>query len=258
MIIRFIVLCFIVALTGRAVNAQDAPDVYVFRGTFFPFILEQDDEGVPSGLSVDILNRISELTGDPIVVKMYPWTRALQMAKVGTAQGIIGPYLSAEREKYLNYTDTHFYEDRLVLLRRHNRSISWQGDFTSLSTYTMLAINGWAYGPEFEAALPFLNVEKVSTAELALNMLCKERADLVALNERNALFEMKKEGVLGELSIMEPAFRTVVGYFAFSRERENSAFENRFNAALTLLATSGEIRKLSANYGLSYIGPADE
>ena len=57
---------------------------------------------------------------------------------------------------------------------------------------------------------------------------------------------------------MEPAFRTVVGYFAFSKEREDLAFENRFNTALNWLATSGEIKQLSANYGLSYIGPTVE
>ncbi|MCZ4279642.1 transporter substrate-binding domain-containing protein [Kiloniella laminariae] len=254
MIVRLIAACCFFVIANGSVQAEEPRKAQIFAGAFFPFILEQDNEGTPRGLSVDILERISALTGDPIEVKVYPWARAQQLLKQGTVNGLVGPYRSAERDGYMTYSNTHFYEDRMVLLQRKDKPVPWDGDFRSMSSYSILTINGWAYGPEFDAARPLLRTEKVATAAQALLMLRNDQVDLVALNERNALYEIRKEAALEEIEIKEPEFRTVVGYFAFPRENTDHAFQKRFNDALDHLAATGEINQLSARYGLSYIG----
>ncbi|WP_020591617.1 substrate-binding periplasmic protein [Kiloniella laminariae] len=253
MIVRLVIACCLFAFTVST-QADEPRKTQVFAGAFFPFILEQDNQGTPRGLSVDILERVSAITGDPIEVKVYPWARAQQLLKLGSVDGLVGPYRSAERDGYMTYSSRHFYEDRMVLLQRKSEPIPWDGNFKSMSSYSILTINGWAYGPEFEASRPLLRIEKVTTAAQALLMLRNDQVDLVALNERNALYEIRKEAALEEIEIKEPEFRTVVGYFAFPKKQTDAAFQKRFNDALNQLAVTGEIKQLSARYGLAYIG----
>ncbi len=102
-----VILSFIISSTAVA-------ETYLFVGTTFPSILEQKQDGDFYGLGYDIATKIVHRLGHDLKIEIYPFKRALKMIERGEADVLIGPYKSAEREKFMNYTKYAFYRDPMV------------------------------------------------------------------------------------------------------------------------------------------------
>ena len=236
--------------TARAQEKQD----FLFVGTHFAEILELNAAGRHRGLAVDILERISEATGDRFEIRMLPWKRAQTMVQKGVADALIGPYKTAAREKFLHYSEQAFYEDRMVFIARRDEAFDWEGDFDDLRGLRVVTVRGWAYGEEFENHLDLMRPHISNTIFLGMQMLLNGRADLLAGNERNALEAIHQNFAKGKVVFLRPPFHWMTGYFGFSRAKPALAMQQRFNKALGEIVTSGELARLWAAYGL---GPAE-
>lgn len=225
---------------------------YVFVGTTFPYILETGQNNKPQGVSVTLLEEVSKLTGDVFDIRILPWTRALSLIKRGEASGLIGPYFSRAREQYLNYAPYPFYEDRMVFVSRNLEQVNWKGDFDALKRFNILSIKNWYYGPDFEQARSKLKIYDTLSTEGALDMLLHHRADVVALNERNARHLIKRKGMGNVVQINSPHIAVNHGYFAYAKNRDEGAFHDRMNKALETLYKNGEIKRINARFGLSF------
>lgn len=224
--------------------------VRVFSGSEFFLILEKDESGAPKGLAIDILNKISNELDIRFEVKFYPWKRAMLAAKNGTVDGIIDPYQTAERRRFLVFTEKPFHVDRMVLVSRGDWKGGWNGNWETLKGEKILQIRGWAYGPDFDAAKKSLNVKTVNNIKDALRMLFLRQVDVVVANEKDAQFEIEREGY-AKVQIVEPSFQSNKGYFAFSKKVGDTAFQRRFNSALNRMWRDGEIARLLSKYRLS-------
>jgi len=229
-----------------------ASNNYLFVGTTFPLILEAGEDKSPKGVSVDILNRISDITGDKFDIKIVPWPRAMALIKSGRASGFIGPYKNKERQAFIDYSTVHFYEDRMVFLKKTNFDFNWQGDFSRVLNKNILAVKQWAYGETFERNRPLMNIIETVDSRNALKMLAKGRVDLLAFNERNAKVEIQKNQLQGLIDICLPPYSEARGYFGFSKKRGEHALQKRFNKALNILLETGEIQQINAKYQLIF------
>lgn len=236
-------------LTTGTTRADD--NIYKFAGTTFPLIFEQDDHGNHFGLAVDILREISQNTGMTFKTLHYPWARALAAARGGTIDGLIGPYWSEERADYLDFSTHHFYSDRMVFVSRRTSTVTWTGDLRKLAKERILAVRGWDYGPEFNTLRRQLRLTLIPRFDLGPGMLIADRADLLAANERNALFELKRQGLGDRLAILHPAFHQTHGYFGFPKVKNDKVLQARFNKALEMLWASGKLSAMSARYQLA-------
>jgi len=239
-------------LFGSLCTDLQAQERYLFVGTTFPSILEAGADQKPKGVAVDLLKRISQITGDQFDIRILPWSRALELVKRGGASGLIGPYYSDKRAEYLDYARDPFYVDRMVFISRRADHVDWQGDYDFFQSSYILIIKNWFYGPAFEEARPNLNIYETITTEGALTMLMRERVDIVALNERNAKHLIKELDMTAALKINEPHMAITRGYYAFSKQRQEFGLQNRMNKALHQLREQGEIERINADYGLSY------
>lgn len=245
-------LALILLLLAAVTPAQaEKKERYLFVGTTFPLIFEQKDDGTHHGLATDILDRISLDTGIRFETQLFPWARALALARAGVADGLIGPYWSQERAEFLDYSTRHFYSDRMVFVARRSSDPHWTGTWDSLTGMRILTVKGWAYGPAFDAARPMMNPIVTSDFDQALRMLMANRVDLLAANERTALIGFNQRKLNGDLEILNPAFHATHGYFGFPKVLQDRAFQDRFNAALERLWESGELAAMSAEYGLT-------
>lgn len=229
-----------------------AEQTYVFVGTTFPAILEADENKKPQGVSVALLEEVSKITGDLFDIRILPWTRALSLVKRGEVSGLIGPYFSKEREQYLDYAPYAFYEDRMVFVSRRLENIDWHGDFDTLKLLNILSIKNWYYGPDFEKARSRLKIYDTISTEGALDMLLRNRADVVALNERNARHLIRRKGMDDAVQINSPHIALNRGYFAYSKSRNETGLQDRMNRALETLSKNGEIKRINARFGLSF------
>lgn len=229
-----------------------AEQSYVFVGTTFPDILEEGKDKKPQGISVALLDEISALTGDRFDIRILPWTRALALIQRGEVSGLIGPYFSKERQQYLDYAPVPFYEDRMVFVSRRLEKINWHGDLDSLKELNILSIKNWYYGPAFEKARAKLNIYDTISTEGALDMLIHHRADIVALNERNARHLIRHKDMKNKVQINAPAIAVNHGYFAYAKNRKETALQDRMNRALDTLYKRGDIKQINARYGLAF------
>ena len=241
------IFCFFASLSPGL-----AQKTYLFVGTYFPFIFERDKNGAFHGISVDILKHVSELTGYQFELQLVPWPRAISMVKKGTAAGLIGPYKTPQRETFMHFTKSHYYEDRMVFVKRKNATIVWNGDFNQLGRQSILTIKNWAYGTVFKEYQNKLNTQETIIPQNAIKMLEKGRVDLLAFNERSALDEMRDQQLEGKLAVAEPHFSVSRGYFGLSKTGADQTFLRKFNEALNHLYETGEIKKTNARYGLSF------
>ena len=251
----FLLVLFAVFTVLFAPVRASAAEPVLFVGTTFHSILETGPEGTPQGVAVDLLNRISKMTGDEFDIQIKPWRRAMEMVRDGKATGLIGPYKSPEREEFLTYTDTHIYEDRMVFLSRKGAcKTRWNGDLNTLHSIKILAVGGWDYGPDFKALQNAHPAEIIASASTAVGMLANNRAELLAFNERNGLAEIRIQGVQDLIEVCEPHFASKQGYYAFTHQGYDEELFTRFNSALTKLLDDGTIRQFNQKHGLAFVG----
>lgn len=229
-----------------------AGQTYVFVGTTFPNILEEGTDQKPQGVSVTLLKEISKLTGDLFDIRILPWTRALSLIQHQEVNGLIGPYFSKARQQYLTYAPYPFYKDRMVFVSRAREDINWKGDFENLKPFNILSIKNWYYGPDFERARSNLKIYNTTSTEGALDMLLHHRTDVVALNERNARHLIERQGISHLVQINSPHIAINRGYFAYAKNKQDAAFQDRMNQALETLYKNGEIKRINARYGLHF------
>lgn len=249
LIIRMLFILFPLLSISFQVQAGQP---YLFVGTTFPLVLEKGPENQPIGIAVDILKRISSITGDQYNIQIVPWPRAINYMRKGHASGIIGPYFNPERSKFIDFTQSHFYEDRMVFLKEIDSTVKWDGNFDSIRHKKILVIKAWAYGSKFKNNKPHLKIIETIDPLNALRVLKKGRVDLLAFNERNAIPFISKLHFENEIEIIQPYFSLNLGYFGFSKLRNETLLQTRFNAALNQLAQTGELKKLNKLYGLTF------
>ncbi|WP_165840016.1 substrate-binding periplasmic protein [Motiliproteus coralliicola] len=237
--------------TVSADEQESAP--YLMVGTFFPYILEESMDGKPQGLAIDVLHRVTELTGDQFKVLVLPWPRALRLVEVGAADGLIGPYKTRQREAILDYSATEIYHDHMIFLSRGKdfKTIrQWRGNLQGIADQRIITVRGWAYGAEFEQIKPRLQTVEANTFSHGLQLLQKGRGELLAANERNAIFEVRKEQLQPKIAYLTPPFGRMVGYFGFSKQKGDHQFQRRFNQALSEMHHNGEMLELWTKHGL--------
>jgi polar amino acid transport system substrate-binding protein len=243
--------CILFSLLALPFQAH-AGKTYLFVGTTFPLILENGPNNEPIGTAPDILKLVSDITGDHYEIQIVPWPRALVYMKEGRAAGIIGPYLTTERQEFIDFTQSHFYEDRMVFLKEANSRTEWNGNFDHIRDKSILTIKGWAYGAHFNENRPDLRIIETIDPLNALKILKNGRVDLLAFNERNAKSFISQLHFENDIIISQPHFSINRGYFGFSKIKNETLLQQKFNAALNLLAENGALKSLNEQYGLTF------
>ena len=118
-------------------SANCSAKTVLFVGAEFNSVLEKSNDGKIVGLGADILSLMEQRLGYDIEIIIVPFKRALKMMENGSADGLIGPYKSANRERYMQYSQQHIYEDPLYFYCKKTRDIHWDGDLASVKNKTM-------------------------------------------------------------------------------------------------------------------------
>ena len=248
-LIKVLIVLILVPLFPMHAHAQEKAS-YTFVGTHYPLVFEQDKNGQVHGLGFDILKAISNEMGKTFKTIYLPWGRALRMVKEGSADGIIGLYMSETRKKFLVYSNTPFRKDHILLMTKAGRKVSWDGNFKTLKNHHIITIRHWVYGDKFDAYKHNLNIDIANKLSHGLRMLMANRGDILIANEQSALYEMQKLSLMNDIVFLKPEIKPIQNYFAFSKIKNDTNFQKRFNAALLKLHQTGQMAKLAAKHTL--------
>ncbi|WP_162241964.1 ABC transporter substrate-binding protein [Duganella sp. Leaf126] len=223
-------------------------------GATFRQLFEQDAEGRPTGLAVDVLRALAARAGDTVRFQFYPWPRAQAMVERGQADILIGPYRSAERLTRFDFLDQPFYRDRLVFYARRQGGATWRGDFGSLAGLRVAAVRGWHYGAQFDAARQTFELSEVPQVDNGLRMLALGRVDLFAGNRPHTETLVRELGLAQSVTALCPDIGYIDSYLAFPRAAKFAAARRQYNGLLGQMIGSGELRRLGAKNGLQVPG----
>ncbi|WP_051227949.1 substrate-binding periplasmic protein [Oceanospirillum beijerinckii] len=225
---------------------------YYFVGTSFPLILEKSQQGEIRGLGADIAKVIGQKLGHQIEIEIYPFSRALRMIETGRADGFIGPYKSEEREKFMIFTQSHFYQDPMAFYVREESDFEWDGHLSSLQGKKIGLTRGWSFGSEFDQYKPKLNIFEVENIDASFRMLLFDRIELFASHPRAANRVIDKLNIREQVKMILPPIIVNKGYFGFSRKRDLGSFIEQFDSELNRMIINGDIQRMNQAYDLYY------
>jgi polar amino acid transport system substrate-binding protein len=227
-------------------------ETYLFVGSSFPSILEEKSTGEFQGVGADIATEIIEGLGHTIEIKSYPWARAQRMIADGRADVIIGPYKTAERNKFMTYTQDHFYVDRIVFYVKKNSTFTWNGDFLSLKGHVIGTTIGWSYGNTFDQVKDSLTIESVKDLCTNFKKLVIGRVAIVPATYRNALACIKQFNLQEEVSLIAPDIQINKGYYGFSKQKKLTYLKKLFDERLQKMIENGKVSHINQTYQLKY------
>lgn len=226
---------------------------YYFVGTSFPLILEKGPQGEVKGLGADIVREIARRMGHQIKIEIFPFKRALRMVETGRADAFIGPYKSEKREKFMIYTQSHFYQDPMTFYVREESDFQWNGQLSSLADKKIGLTRGWSYGSEFDQFKHQLSTFEVESIDANFKMLLFNRIELLASHPRAANRVIDKLNIRGKVKMILPPIIVNKGYFGFSRKSELGDFIDRFDIEFNKMVGNGEVQRMNQAYDLYYM-----
>lgn len=184
-------------------------------------------------------------------VTFVPWARAVEGAKDGTYDGVMGGYYTEERTQHFLYTDV-VTESEEILLSLKSSKIPFSS-LRDLAPYRIGGIRGGAIEAQWKAT-GYLTVEEVSTYVQNLEKLRENRIDAI-IGDRmmwQYLLNTKHHEFRDLVEEIGPIIQATPLYLLISKKTPNhTTVVTDFNRALKEIKTDGSYEKIIKQYGLN-------
>ena len=198
--------------------------------------------------------------GMRVEIEIYPWARALHLARTGAVDGLMPEYFNASREGEFEYS-APFPGGPLVLYKRRRDATTFSTDPATNQDQALRALKGKRFGvvrgylntPVFDAAT-YLTKEEASDDATNLRKLVYGRIDFAVIDRRVAEHLIRTQYLdYGQRVMpMDPALADIPLYIAFSRKSPHKAAAlAAFNRGLANLRKDGRVDALYQRYILS-------
>ena len=203
-------------------------------------------DGKPAGALVEILQKVSQKTGDTYVLRLYPWKRAYENALRGDG-AIVGLSMTPERQALFDFSDPLYYNALQLVVAKGNEFV-----FSSLDDLKGRSVGGGAgvsYGPDVDQALAsgVFTMERDSDATARLQRVLSGQLQVAIIGhgmpglEHLVKGHPRLSGRRGELSVLpRPLVRDPL-YLATAKSMQKKDVLMRFNKALQELERSGQL-----------------
>jgi ABC-type amino acid transport substrate-binding protein len=195
--------------------------------------------------------------GMKVEIGIFPWARALHLARTGAVDGLTPEYFNTSREPEFKFSDP-FPGGPLVLYKRRGDAIAFSADpaknqdsaLRALKAKRFGVVRGYLNTPVFDAA-SYLIKEEASDDATNLRKLVYGRIDLAVIDRRVAehLIRTSYPDYASKIEPMDPALADIPLYIAFSRKspRMNEALA-AFNKGLAAMRADGRLAALYQRY----------
>lgn len=193
------------------------------------------ENGVPGqGQAAQLVSQLLAEAGYSAGIEILPWQRALSMAYLGQADGIVCIWSTPERQDKLLFSEPYMV-NRISLLHRKG-ALSHVKSMADLKGLRIGIGLGYDYSPEFLAANDF-HKDAAATTLANLKKLLAGRVDAIVEDEAIVDYYRSKyaEQLPGaeQLEFSKTPLMVLPLHFGVSRQREDAAeIISRFNAAL--------------------------
>lgn len=235
------ILCFCFSSTSMAEKLTFATlNWEPFYGENLP------ENGFFAALSREAFKR----AGYDLELEFMPWKRALELAKRGKYDGILGAYYNKDRTESFYFTDP-VSQNEEVFIQKKGRGITYS-NLDELKKYKVGSLLGSAQGKEL-GEMGF-SVEDAPDEIMNLKKLNAGRVDLFVLGKQQLYFKLKNVETLKPLQdafeVLDPPFKSFDLYCPITKKRaDGEEIVKKFNAALNEMKSDGTYNKILERFG---------
>jgi len=194
-----------------------------------------------NGPLTEIVKEAFGVSDIPVDVNFVPWSRALQMAKTGHSDGVMGLYYNAERSEYLVYSEPIFL-DEIVLAGRAENRLREYADLRELQGYKIGVSQGWIYSEAFDSE-DYLIKDVALTPVHNIRKLVANRIDLMAVSRYYLQNYLRSNRVYNNVNVvtLDPPLKRSALYVGISRKLvDRDYYIKVLNRGLAEIQVSGK------------------
>lgn len=209
------------------------------------------------GYMIDIAREAFGLAGIEVEYVNMSWARALQQARDGYIDAVVGA-LPGDAPDFV-FPDAAIGYSTIALYTHLDNNWQYTG-IDSLSQFTLLAINGYAYSPELDSYIArYQNYpERVwvlsgpAPLSRAIELLHQQRSDVFPEDRYVMQWQLEREGNTEGLRMAAVIHESPI-YVAFSPVgRDSAQLAALLSEGAKALQSSGRVAEILTNYGLSW------
>lgn len=196
------------------------------------------------GLATWITRTALAREGWEINLAVLPWARALNEARQGKCDGVIGLWRSPEREEFLSFTQPLGITNRIGFMARAGTAID-VSDLGRMRGLTIGVVRDYSNPPAIQKAR--LKLDPAMDDLHNLRKLLAGRIDVVLIDKGVAFYLLQTQLLSGvsALAWLEPAVSESPLHSAFvGRSPQAQAGLAALNAGLTRIRNSGELAQM--------------
>ncbi len=144
------------------------------------------------GFVTDLAKEAFKRAGYSMTVEFVPWKRALELAKNGHYDGLLGAYYNEDRTKFFQYSIPVSSSNIVIIHRKSTALPNKLYKLKDLANYKFGTVNGFSYGKEFDNA-SYLKKDVSPNLETNLLKLYKGRFDLAVVSREVMLDLIQKK-----------------------------------------------------------------
>jgi polar amino acid transport system substrate-binding protein len=248
-----IIYIFVVLLPTLAFSEQ--PKLTVFSEHLPPYQIQGKD-GNLTGLTIDIFNELTNITGITADIKIMSWARAFQNAK-DTPNSLIFSMVRSQKREDMFLWVGDIIEYKTYFWGVRNRFKNQKLTFEEIKQYTIASPRS-SSGNTYLQHHNFPNIYTTVSEEQVIKMIYKERADFFIAGKL-AVFSVAKKLSL-DISKLTPVHEIKDRFsktsIAFNLESDTELVK-KFQQAFIQLKESGKLKKYREKWGVTVESPID-
>ena len=248
-------LHFITLALCTFMSASYAADVSIRADSWPPFNGEAGSDRL--GYGIELYQAILEADGDTLNYQNMPWTRAIDQARKGAHDGIIGAVISDAEDFVFPKESIGSLNNAFYVKNGHQWKFK---DISSLKDIKLGVIDGYSYGEELDTYIAAGKGIFVAKGDEALERLVKMvkagRVDAIIEDQTVLAAFLQETGHAGTLTDAGKAGEPDNLYIAFGPNSPNAKkLADQFDAGMKKIRANGELAKILAKYGLTDWAP---
>ncbi|QUX93329.1 ABC transporter substrate-binding protein [Marinomonas sp. A3A] len=210
-----------------------------------PFYAESLEKG---GFITAIVEEALAESGYDSTIEFTGWQNALDNAKNGDKDAIVGGYYSEERAKEY-YFSIPIYTVLAGLIKKPDFPLTNYSSFEELDQYTIAKLKGTVIGESFDN-FPFTNLKEYAEVSDAIKALDSDEVQLYADSLAVAKEAAKAAGIDGsQLQILLPPLEENDLYLLIAKSAPNAEeLRDAFNKGLISLQASGRYDEILTEF----------
>lgn len=240
------ILSFVMTVYGWC----DAPkSIHLVEDPWPPYTYGELSSAPQKGAVVEALNYIFKNV--ELKLTLYPWKRALAMAKEGVVDGLMLTLETGERKENFVFSDPLFY-DEIVFITRPDITLNFK-DLHSLQGLMIGTVLGSKYSDEFQEAIrtKLIQTEPADNIETNIKKLMSKRIDVMIESKIAFCSALKDLHTDINYTVLSPAHKKIELKIAISKHSPFSKQMESINQDIARLKKDTSYKKIMQRYFLT-------